>query len=448
MKLNDILKTMITESSRIDFLVDKYINTDNPNQKLTDEELFSLLVADPETKLESETDVDEFDGNFSVFKKIGPYAQWIIKQYLSLVPKYDDGEVVPKEDEKTYKRILTKEKNRFWEDLYKIKDDLVKFHRFKGNLPVKKRDINKLSVEELANLMLPFSLEKKISNKEKIEAKKTFEFPGSKVVFRGENWTVVKIEDKGSDGKKAADFFGGYGLKSGIGETNWCTAAPGSVGQFNYYINQGPLYVILPNEDVSYGQKTGLPANRYQFNFESNNFMDKNDTPIDVVKFLNGDMKELKPLFRKEFAKSFSINNSTEFSVRGFRHGAVGTFISLYGFEEIFDSLPSTITEIYIQGERGEDLNLVLPDSIGKFTNLKALMVTNCLSKVSDQVCNLNQLMYIGFPDNPNLTELPDCIGDLPKLKVLSLVGQKMSIPKSVKENFSQERPGIFMKTI
>lgn len=70
MKLNDILKTMITESSRIDFLVDKYIKTDNPNQKLTDEELFSLLVADPETKLESETDVDEFDGNFSVFKKL------------------------------------------------------------------------------------------------------------------------------------------------------------------------------------------------------------------------------------------------------------------------------------------------------------------------------------------------------------------------------------------
>ena len=51
---------MITESSRIDFLVNKYIDTDDLNQKLTDEELFALIVADPETKLKTDTDIDEF----------------------------------------------------------------------------------------------------------------------------------------------------------------------------------------------------------------------------------------------------------------------------------------------------------------------------------------------------------------------------------------------------
>jgi hypothetical protein len=322
----------------------------------------------------------------------------------------------------------------------------MKFHRFKSNLPQGKRDINKLSVSELAELMLPFSLEKKVSNKEKVEAKKTFEFPGSEVIFRGKNWTVVKIEDKGYDGKKAADFFGGYGLKSGVGETNWCTAAPGSKTQFDHYINKGPLFVIIPQEDVSYGEKTGLPANRYQFSFETNNFMDKDDRPIDVQKLLNGPMKELKPLFRKEFGKSLMLGSSNEFSVKGFKHGPVGMFISLYGFDEIFEALPDSVTEIYIQGERGEDLDLVLPDSISKFKNLKALMVTHCLSKVSDNICNLNELKYVGFPDNPNLKEIPECIGDLPKLKAISLVGQKMNLPTSVKNNFEQERPGLFLK--
>lgn len=440
MKLNDILKTMITESSRIDFLVNKYIGAEEPNQKLTNEELFSLIVADPESKLKSETDVDEFDGDFSVFKKVGPYAQWIIKQYLSIVPN------VPEDDEENFRDELKRLRNLFWEDLYKINDDLMKFHRFKGNLPQDKRDINKLSVSELADLMLPFSLEKKVSNREKVEAKKTFEFPGSKVIFRGKNWTVVKIEDKGTEGKKAADFFGGYGLKSGVGETNWCTAAPGSRSRFDYYIDKGPLFVILPKEDVSYGEKTGLPANRYQFSFETNNFMDKDDRPVDVQQLLNGPMKELKPLFRKEFGKSLMVGSSNEFSVRGFKHGAVGMFISLYGFDEIFEALPDSVTEIYIQGERGEDLNLELPDSISKFKNLKALMVTNCLSKVSDNICSLTELKYVGFPDNPNLKRIPDCIGDLPKLRALSLVGQKMNLPTSVKNNFEQERPGLFMK--
>lgn len=431
---------MITESSRIDFLVNKYIGAEEPNQKLTNEELFSLIVADPESKLKSETDVDEFDGDFSVFKKVGPYAQWIIKQYLSIVPN------VPEDDEENFRDELKRLRNLFWEDLYKINDDLMKFHRFKGNLPQDKRDINKLSVSELADLMLPFSLEKKVSNREKVEAKKTFEFPGSKVIFRGKNWTVVKIEDKGTEGKKAADFFGGYGLKSGVGETNWCTAAPGSRTQFDYYIDKGPLFVILPKEDVSYGEKTGLPANRYQFSFETNNFMDKDDRPVDVQQLLNGPMKELKPLFRKEFGKSLMVGSSNEFSVKGFKHGAVGMFISLYGFDEIFEALPDSVTEIYIQGERGEDLNLELPDSISKFKNLKALMVTNCLSKVSDNICSLTELKYVGFPDNPNLKQIPDCIGDLPKLRALSLVGQKMNLPTSVKNNFEQERPGLFMK--
>jgi len=431
---------MITESSRIDFLVNKYIGAEEPNQKLTNEELFSLIVADPESKLKSETDVDEFDGDFSVFKKVGPYAQWIIKQYLSIVPN------VPEDDEENFRDELKRLRNLFWEDLYKINDDLMKFHRFKGNLPQDKRDINKLSVSELADLMLPFSLEKKVSNREKVEAKKTFEFPGSKVIFRGKNWTVVKIEDKGTEGKKAADFFGGYGLKSGVGETNWCTAAPGSRSRFDYYIDKGPLFVILPKEDVSYGEKTGLPANRYQFSFETNNFMDKDDRPVDVQQLLNGPMKELKPLFRKEFGKSLMVGSSNEFSVRGFKHGAMGMFISLYGFDEIFEALPDSVTEIYIQGERGEDLNLELPDSISKFKNLKALMVTNCLSKVSDNICSLTELKYVGFPDNPNLKRIPDCIGDLPKLRALSLVGQKMNLPTSVKNNFEQERPGLFMK--
>lgn len=445
MKLNDILKTMITESSRIDFLVNKYIDTDDLNQKLTDEELFALIVADPETKLKTDTDIDEFGGDFSVIKKVGPYAQWIIKTYLNQRPKDTEGQFLDLSD-RIASNAAKMMKSQFMEDLYKINDDLIKFHRFKSNLPQGKRDINKLSVSELADLMLPFSLEKKVSNKEKVEAKKTFEFPGSEVIFRGKNWTVVKIEDKGYDGKKAADFFGGYGLKSGVGETNWCTAAPGSKTQFDHYISKGPLFVILPQEDVSYGEKTGLPANRYQFSFETNNFMDKDDRPVDVQKLLNGPMKELKPLFRKEFGKSLMIGSSNEFSVKGFKHGAIGMFISLYGFDEIFEALPESVTEIYIQGERGEDLNLVLPDSISKFKNLKALMLTNCLGKVSDNVCTLTELKYVGFPDNPNLKQIPDCIGDLPNLKALSLVGQKMNLPTSVKNNFEQERPGLFLK--
>jgi len=53
----------------------------------------------------------------------------------------------------------------FFEDLYKVKDDLIKFERFKGQIPVDKRDINKLTSDELYDLVKDFSLEKATTTK-------------------------------------------------------------------------------------------------------------------------------------------------------------------------------------------------------------------------------------------------------------------------------------------
>ena len=49
---------------------------------------------------------------------------------------------------------------RFMEDLYKVKENLEKFERFKGRLPLEKRNIEKLSVRELEELVSEFKLEK------------------------------------------------------------------------------------------------------------------------------------------------------------------------------------------------------------------------------------------------------------------------------------------------
>ena len=50
--------------------------------------------------------------------------------------------------------------------------------------------------------------------------------------------------------------------------TQWCTAADGN-NQFNYYNSQGPLYININKADNE----------KYQFHFESDQFMDETDTP-------------------------------------------------------------------------------------------------------------------------------------------------------------------------
>ena len=135
MKFTSLLKRVIVESAdRIDFLIDTYTKpkkTDKGTKKpkLSVKELAALVAADPMSKL---NDVDIETANPKELEKAhaGKYTQWLIKSYLNLnqqteIPYGENG----------YEREVKMLKERFMEDLYKVTDDLKKFHRFKNKLP-------------------------------------------------------------------------------------------------------------------------------------------------------------------------------------------------------------------------------------------------------------------------------------------------------------------------
>ena len=71
--------------------------------------------------------------------------------------------------------------------------------------------------------------------------------------------------------------------------TRWCTAARVSNNLFDSYNKDGPLYIIIPKNPAHQGEK-------YQFHFESGQFMDEKDQPIPI----NGLVKrypQLKTVF-------------------------------------------------------------------------------------------------------------------------------------------------------
>jgi hypothetical protein len=98
------------------------------------------------------------------------------------------------------------------------------------------------------------ALEKKIKSEE------------SEKVFENKDWIIVIPKTH-----RAACFYGKH--------TEWCTASKDSSGYFDEYSKQGPLYVNINKE-------TG---DKYQFHFESGQFMDENDEQIeDFIGFLEG----------------------------------------------------------------------------------------------------------------------------------------------------------------
>jgi hypothetical protein len=435
MKFTPLLKSIILEQSRFEVLYDALtqpsVDKQGKKQKprLTKQELNALVQADPTTRL---NDVDLENMSKDDYKKLkaGKYVQWLIKQYLTLKTERQPGE-------NGYDRELANVRDTFMEDLYKVTDDLKKFERFKGKIQGEK-DINKLTADQLYDAVKDFDLT--LASTTKAERKSAEVHPGSKLVYDGPNWRVIEIEDKGPVGKEAACFYGGNNQ-----ETRWCTSTPGTDQWFNRYIKDGPLYVVFNPNDTDIAPTTGLPKNRYQFHFPSNQFMDKDDRQQDLVQLLTGPMSELKDFFKPEFAKGLTVGGE-KLVIDSFTHGAVGKFIALYGLDDLIGNLPSSLKEFQIQNKDSKN-NIVIniPEEIGRFKDLNMIMLDNCVASIPDSVCQLQKLKFLALINNKELTSIPECISNLPSLLFLNLKGSpNVEVPNAIKEKGTDMGGGMW----
>ena len=434
MKFTSLLKSVIVEQSRFEVLFnaltkpsqDKEGNKSKP--KLSRQDFIQLVAADPTTRL---NDVDIETANSKELEKVkaGKYVQWIIKNYLAPKTERQPGD-------NGYDKEVKKSKETFMEDLYKVTDDLKKFERFKSKIKGDK-DINKMSPDQLYDAVKDFDLT--LATTTKAERKSAPVHPGAKLMYDGDNWRVIEIKDKGVVGKEAACFYGGNNQ-----ETRWCTSGPG-LTWFERYIKEGPLYVIFNPNDTDVSPMTGLPKNRYQFHFPSNQFMDKDDHQQDLVQLLNGSMSELKDFFKPEFAKGLTVGGE-KLVIDSFSHGAIGKFIALYGLDDLIGSLPDTLKEFQIQNRDNKtDVLVKIPEEIGRFKDLHMILLDNCVDSIPDSVCTLPKLRFLALINNPKLRTIPECVGDLPNLYFLNLKGsENVKVPESIQAKGSDMGGGMW----
>jgi hypothetical protein len=434
MKFTPLLRSIIAEQSRFEVLSnaltkpskDKEGNTNKP--KLTKQEFMALIEADPTTRMNN-VDPETATSKEMEKIKVGKYSQWIIKNYLNPTTERQPGD-------NGYEREAKQVKETFLEDLYKITEDLQKFERFKSRIQGEK-DINKLNPRQLYDAVKDFDLT--LATTTKSERKSAPVHPGAKLLYDGTDWRVIEIKDKGAVGKEAACFYGGNNK-----ETRWCTSAPGA-SWFDRYIKDGPLYVVFNPNDTKIAPETGLPVNRYQFHFPSNQFMDKDDHQIDLVQYLNGPMKELKHIFKPEFAKGLTVGGQ-KLIIDSFSHGAIGKFIALYGLDDLIGSLPDTLEEFQIQNRDNKNqVTIQIPEQIGRFKNLNMILLDNCISSIPDSICTLPKLRFLALLNNKELTSIPECIADLPNLYFLNLKGSNnVQVPERIKEKGTDMGGGMW----
>ena len=451
MKLANTLRDVILENSRFDVLLDKY--SQKKKDKKTGKEikpimdlgtLSQIIFADPTTK--KPQDFDESLLTVDNLSKVQPgaYTNWLLKNYAQ--PKVDTEIYMTDPNIPAVKKAFQEYRELFMEDLFKVTGDLKKFTKYKQYFPLDKRDINKFSSpDELFRFLDDFKLpEKKQKELEKKELKKEirkeregFSHPGGTIEFTGDKWTVVKIEGADEKAQEAASWYGGY-YDYDNGETRWCTSPPNS-SYFKGYIKDGPLYVMLANDDNGkVGKRTGLPQERFQFHFPSNQFMDRADHRIDLIQYLNGPMEELKEYFKPEFAKGMTTSGGKKVEIE-YPSSSAAKFIALYGFDEFFSSLPDDITNLLFNNKSNEKIALDVPPTLGRFKNLEALLLMNCVKSLPETIGELSKLSFLALPDNPSLTNLPDSLLNLDGLMFVNLKGSKPNLSDGFNNRFSEE---------
>jgi hypothetical protein len=447
---------IMMELDRFNFLLDKFTTTRKTENGKIKKPLMdvptyvSIVLSDPTTIVSDDFESDIYTSeNHSKIKKAGEYTQWLLKNYIKPELSGDEEYINGKENPEGFKEQLNRARRIYMEDLFKVKEDLKEFTKYKNYFPTENRDINKYTPKSLYQYLSNFEVPEKfkeVQMKKEIRiARVGYNHPGAVIDFVGEYYTVVKITDTGKMGQDAASWYGGY-YDHKAGESKWCTS-PKESSNFNYYIKKGPLYVILPNDDGgNVGSRTGLPIERYQFHFQDSQFKDREDFDVNLHTFLSGKGVELKEYFKPEFIKNIKSISGKKIEV-DYPSDSASKFIAIYGFDEFFNGLPNDIVNLLFNNKSKDELDLELPKTISRFQNLEVLMLMNCVKKIPNEISDLKNLQFLSLPNNSKLTELPSNILKLKKLKFITLKGSSVKPSSELLEVFNEMGTNTFFFT-
>ncbi len=189
------------------------------------------------------------------------YVLWIVRQFVKNELKFEDI-------------------NEF------LKKDITAFHE----LPKKRKqqlgiepDINRYTWRDIREIAI--KLEKATDLEEPVDANLDYEhIDDMKVLYVGDMGQLIIPETEAAS------------CEIGRG-TRWCTAATESDNEFSNYASKGPLYVWIPSRKMPEKKQ----SNKFQFHFESAQFMDENDEQIesDLFRYFRTKHPVLKNLFAK-----------------------------------------------------------------------------------------------------------------------------------------------------
>ena len=260
MKFIELLEQFLFEDRKIDNILKR--QGKKLEKAFKRDRTLNRVHGDIQKIIKKHSDKPDVERVLYVLKWVHPkYLQWLANRYISLEFKL--------------------------EDLPQIREQLKEFDKIKSKLPIK--DINRYKTMVAFYDALESMQDKDVrSGKQKERDMKKEFFKNKEAIIHYKDSEITVIIPKTEE---TACFFGKG--------TQWCTAASGH-NLFDNYARQGDLYIII----LSNGDK-------YQFHFESMQFMDAKDQEIPVGEFIDENPSILKA-FGKDIYERIPLMASVE----------------------------------------------------------------------------------------------------------------------------------------
>ena len=159
-------------------------------------------------------------------------------------------------------------------------------------------------------------------------------------------------------------------------------------------------------------------------------------------------MKKLKEGLKTKFAESLVTHRGADGDAVEIKYpdDAVSKYIKLYGLNEFIDSLPNNIESFDFTNTKSTPMNLQLPDTFKKFTQLDTFHASNSFSEIPEVLKGMDTLQFISLPKS-NIKEIPEWIADLPYLIALSLYNAdpNIVIPPKVQQKIDNGDLNLLM---
>ena len=139
--------------------------------------------------------------------------------------------------------------------------------------------------------------------------------------------------------------------------------------------------------------------------------------------------RKLRANLKSKFSADLSSTFKDKQAEIQYPHSPASKYAALYGLYDIFQIIPEDVTEIQLENTSDSDVSIELPDTISRFRELTDLYIVNFVSELPEEIGNLPNLNMLSLQNNSNLKSLPASLVTSESLDVIVLKNYTGQLP-------------------